>query len=125
MHVVVVAPLVIALCAQAWPVLAQGKTQPRPVQSEIPGATSEEKAAEIKRQIEVGQARQRSADARNTRIWQRWDYAVCIGCGPMPKRFRIVYTTPARVLAGFLAADDDDARGRRSVKQSNFAASWS
>lgn len=117
----VVASLVIALCAHASPVLAQGKPQPRPAQSEIPGATSDEKAAEVRRLIEVGQARQRSVDAHNTRIWQRWDYAVCIGCGPMPKTFRIVYTTPSRVLAGILAADDDDARERRSVKSSNNA----
>ena len=120
----IVISLVIALCAQAWPVLAQGKTQPRPAQSEIPSATSEEKAAEVRRLIEAGQARQRSADARNTRIWQRWDYAVCIGCGPMPKKFRIVYTTPARVLAGVLAADDDDARERESFKSSRLASSW-
>ena len=120
----IVASLLIALCAQASPVLAQGKPQPRPAQSETPGATSDEKAAEIKRQIEAGQARQRSVDAHNTRIWQRWDYAVCIGCGPMPKRFRIVYTTPARVLAGFLAADDDDASGRQSVRRSDVTDSW-
>jgi hypothetical protein len=30
----------------------------------------------------------------------------------MPKGFRMVYTTPARVLAGFIAADDDDRRMR-------------
>ena len=120
----IVASLVLALCAQGSPVLAQGKPQPRPAQTDTPGATSDEKAAEIRRLIEVGQARQRSVDAHNTRIWQRWDYAVCIGCGPMPKRFRIVYTTPARGLAGILAADDDDARERRSVKRSNNASSW-
>ena len=94
------APLVIALCAHASSVLAQGKPQPRPAQSKIPGATSEEKAAEVRRQIEVAQVRQREVDEHNTRIWKRWDYAVCIGCGPMPKTFRIDYTTPERVLAG-------------------------
>ncbi|WP_375408952.1 hypothetical protein [uncultured Methylobacterium sp.] len=120
----IVASLVIALCAHAAPVLAQGKPQPRPAQSEVPGATSDEKAAEVKRLIEVGQARQRSVDEHNTRIWKRWDYAVCIGCGPMPKKFRIVYTTPERVLAGVLAADDDDARGRRIVRRSDEDSSW-
>ncbi|MDR7036439.1 MULTISPECIES: hypothetical protein [Methylobacterium] len=67
----------------------------------------------MKRAIELGQSRQRETDARNSRIWRRWDYAVCIGCGPMPKRIRIVYTTPARVLAGHIAADDDEAFARR------------
>ncbi len=112
----IAAPLFIALCALVSPVLAQAKPQPRPSQSEIPGATSDEKAAEIRRLIELGQARQRSVDAHNTRIWQRWDYAVCIGCGPMPKKFRTVYTTPGRVLAGVLAADDDDRRVKRSPR---------
>lgn len=104
MRIVFLLPVaVFALTSSAF---ALGKPQPRPATPPY-GATSDEKAAEIKRLIEIGQLRQRAADAHNTRIWQRWDFAVCIGCGPMPKRFRIVYTTPARVLAGYLAADDD------------------
>ena len=120
----IVASLVIALCAQASAVLAQGRPQPRPAQSEIPGATSDEKAAEVRRLIEVAQVRQRGVDEHNTRIWKRWDYAVCIGCGPMPKKFRIVYTTPERVLAGHLAADDDDERGKQFVRRPEADSSW-
>ncbi len=120
----IVASLVIALCAHASPVLAQGKPQPRPAQSEIHGATSDEKAAEVRRLIEVAQVRQRGVDEHNTRIWKRWDYAVCIGCGPMPKKFRIVYTTPERVLAGVLAADDDDARGKQFFRRSDADSAW-
>lgn len=96
------------------PAFSQGKPQPRPSAPPSSDATSDDKAAETRRLIELGQARQRGVDARNTRIWRRWDFAVCIGCGPMPKGFRMVYTTPARVLAGFIAADDDERqRGLR------------
>ena len=90
------------------PAFSQGKMQPRPATPPASSLSSDEKAAEVRRAIQEGQARQRATDARNERVWRRWDYAVCIGCGPMPKKFRIVYTTPARVLAGFIAADDDD-----------------
>ncbi|MDO9427343.1 MAG: hypothetical protein Q7T93_10985 [Methylobacterium sp.] len=97
-------------------VAAQDGARTRPAPASRPvDPTSEETAAETRRLIRLGQARQQAVDARNTRIWKRWDYAVCIGCGPMPKLLRIVYTTPARVLAGFLAADDDAARGSRPI----------
>lgn len=89
------------------PAFSQGKPQPRPPTSRLSDLTSDEKAAEIKRLIEIAQARQLAVNERNTRIWRRWDYAVCIGCGLVPKGMRIVYTTPARVLAGVIAADDD------------------
>lgn len=105
----------LILCASIGlgsPAFSQGKPQPRPTTSPLSGATSDEKAAELKRLIEQAQARQRATDDRNTRIWRRWDFAVCIGCGPVPKGFRTVYTTPARVLAGFVAADDDDRQMR-------------
>ena len=102
---------VFGLCSPAF---SQGKPQPRPATPPPIDAASDEKAAELKAAIQRGQARQRATDERNTRIWRRWDFAVCIGCGPMPKGFRVVYTTPSRVLAGFIAADDDDRqRGRR------------
>lgn len=98
------------------PAIAQGKLQPKPTVSPLSGLTSDQKAAEMKRWIEIGQQRQKASDARNTKIWKRWDYAVCIGCGPVPKNVRIVYTTPSRVLAGFIAADDD-ARGMKRSKR--------
>jgi hypothetical protein len=106
--------ILCAIFGLGSPAFSQGKPQPRPATPPASEATSDERAAEIKRMIEIGQARQRTTDARNTRIWERWGYAVCIGCGPMPKGFRIVYTTPSRVLAGFIAADDDERHlGRR------------
>jgi hypothetical protein len=104
--------LVFAAFGLVSPAFSQGKIQPRPATPPASDATSDEKAAELKKAIERGQARQRATDERNTRIWRRWDFAVCIGCGPAPKGFRAVYTTPARVLAGFIAADDDDRRIR-------------
>ena len=107
----------LVLCAVAsfgTPAFSQRKLQPRPLNPPSSDAASDEKAAEVRQAIERGQARQRTVDERNTRIWRRWDFAVCIGCGPMPKGFRMVYTTPARVLAGFIAADDDERqRGLR------------
>ena len=102
---------------------AQGKPQPRPLQApgtqapgtQAPGtsATSEEKAAETRKWVEIGQQRQRAVDARNTKLWERWTLAICIGCGPLPVKYRVVYTTPARVLAGIPAADDDARRSSR------------
>lgn len=107
----------IALCALPTSSFAQGKPQPRPSPLQDPAATSDEKAEEVSRLIEKAKIRQRATDAHNTRIWKRWDFAVCIGCGPMPKGFRVVYTNPARVLAGVLAADDDDRRRTRLPRQ--------
>ena len=101
-----------AVISIATPALSQSHRQPRSTPPLTSDATSDEKAAELKQAIERGQARQRATDERNTRIWRRWDFAVCIGCGPVPKGFRMVYTTPSRVLAGFIAADDDDRRQR-------------
>ena len=108
----------LALCGLVGfgtPAFSQGKLQARPAVSPNAGVNSDEKAAEVRRAIEEGQARQKATDARNERVWRRWDFAVCIGCGPMPKKFRIVYTTPARVLAGFIAADDDDRQRSRRI----------
>lgn len=106
----VICLLVGAVFSLSSPAFGQGRLQPRPATPPSSDATSDEKAAELKKAIERGQARQRATDERNTRIWRRWDFAVCIGCGPVPKGFRVVYTTPARVLAGFIAADDDERR---------------
>lgn len=104
--------LVFAVFGFGSPAFSQGKIQPRPATQLKTDATSDEKAAELRKAIESGQARQRATDERNTRIWRRWDFAVCIGCGPVPRGFKAVYITPARVLAGFIAADDDDRRMR-------------
>lgn len=106
--------LTAAILSLSSPAFSQGKLQPRPATPPSSDATSDEKAAELRKAIERGQERQRATDERNTRIWRRWDFAVCIGCGPVPKGFKMVYTTPSRVLAGFIAADDDERqRGHR------------
>ena len=79
--------------------------QPRPEQTQDP--TSDAKRAEINAQIEAGRKRQEASDAKTTDLWSRWTYAVCLGCGPIAGKVRTVYTTPARVLAGIPAAEDD------------------
>lgn len=115
--IVSIAAMSILLIA---PAIAQGKPQPKPAISPLSDMTPDQKAAETKRWIEIGRKRQEASDARNTRIWKRWDYAVCIGCGPIPKNLRIVYTTPSRVLAGYIAADDD-ANGMKRGKRLRLA----
>lgn len=105
---IVVLSFVIAPAA-----MAQVHPQPRPLQPPAPPATSEEKAAQVKAWIELAQKRQRAVDARNTKLWERWALAICIGCGPLPVKYRAIYTTPARVLAGIPAADDDARRSSR------------
>ena len=114
--------LVIALAMlanAALPALAQNTAhkQPRPEQQQ--DATSDAKRAEINALIEAGQKRQDAANAKTLDLWSRWTYAVCIGCGPIAGKIRVVYTTPGRVLAGIPAAQDDAReqaaalRGRR------------
>lgn len=77
-----------------------------------PGQQQDEAEAPARAQtnalIEAGRRRQNAANARTTRLWTRWVYAVCIGCliGE-PRVIRIVHTSPVRVLAGIPAADDD------------------
>lgn len=68
---------------------------------------NERKSAEIKAATDRARARQRVTDQRNNALWERWIYAVCIGCGWVPRDVRIVHTHPLRVLAGIPAADDD------------------
>ena len=71
-------------------------------------ATSDAKHAELKARIEAGRKKHEAANAKTTGLWTRWSYAVCIGCGlGEPKTIRVVHTTPARVLAGIPAAEDD------------------
>ena len=95
------------------PVLAQ----PAPHRQPSADATSDARRGEIRALIERAQRKQAVVDARNTQLWERWTYAVCIGCGPEPKSVRIVHTTHARVLAGIPAADDD-ARERAATARS-------
>ncbi len=52
--------------------LSQSEPQTRPTLPPTSDAASPEKAAELRRAIEQGQAEQRAVDERNTRIWRRW-----------------------------------------------------
>lgn len=64
--------------------------------------------AQVRVQIEAGRKRQEAANSKTMGLWSRWTYAVCIGCSVgEPKNIRVVHTTPARVLAGIPAAEDD------------------
>ncbi len=91
----------------AAPAHAQARRAPEP------GPASDEKAAELKVFIERARQRQQVVDRHNTDLWRRWTYAVCVGCGGVtPGGYPSVFTTPARVLAGIPAAEDD-ARARR------------
>ena len=90
--------------------------QPRPEQTQ--DLTSDAKRAEINAQIEAGRRREDASNMKTLDLWSRWTYAVCIGCGDEPKNVRTVYTTPARVLAGIPAAQDD-AREQRVGRRSS------
>jgi hypothetical protein len=95
--------LVAVLPAAAQP---SDQRQVEPQQQQNPA--SDEQAAETKKLIEAGRKRQESENARTLKLWERWTYAVCIGCGAgEPKHVRVVHTTPERVLAGIPAAQDD------------------
>ena len=76
---------------------------------------SDAKAEETKQAIERARERQKAVDRHNSDLWERWIYAVCVGCGWTPKNVRIVHTNPSRVLIGIPAADDD-ARERASIR---------
>lgn len=103
-------------CSFSFSANAQGRRQPQQDPYVPSNPNSPEKIEEMRRHLEQARERQKVADARNTRIWERWVYAVCIGCGPRPKGFRYVYTSPSRVLAGYIAADDDDLRSRGALR---------
>ena len=77
-------------------------------------AVGEERAAEVRAAIAEARRRQDRIDRENTDLWLRWTYAVCIGCGPMPRTFRPVHTHPLRVLSGVPAALDDERDRRKS-----------
>ena len=78
--------------------------------------TSDEKALEVKQLIARAQERQKAVDRHNSGLWDRWVYAVCLGCGWAPKNVRIMHTNPSRVLMGISAAEDD-AREQRGANQ--------
>lgn len=98
------------------PVVAQERQRPS-VTDQQKKAVSDEKAAEIRVLIAKARARQQAIDRQNERLWTRWSYAICIGCGPVSGKMRTVRTNPIRVLMGIPAAEDDarDQRGGRVV----------
>lgn len=71
------------------------------------GKTDEQKQAEAIENIRRGQAAQRARDRASDELMARWEFAICVGCGPSPKTFRRVWTNPLRVLAGISASEDD------------------
>lgn len=90
------------------PATAQPSDQAPPAPQQRQNPASDEKAAETKTLAEAGRKRQDAENARTTKLWARWTYAVCIGCSlGEPRHIRVVHTTPARVLAGIPAAQDD------------------
>ena len=77
-----------------------------PVQTKT-DINSDAKAEETKRLIEQARERQKAVDQHNSNLWERWTYAVCVGCGWTPKNVRIMHTNPSRVLIGIPAAEED------------------
>lgn len=104
------------LVVQASVVQAQGGEGSSSVTPEQRRAVSDERAAEIKRQVSHAKQRQERFERQNTDLWSRWTNAVCIGCEPPRRRQRIVYTNPLRVLAGIPAAEDDDRAMKRVAR---------
>ena len=97
----------VLIVSSILPVLAQNTAHRQPTPEKTVDMTSDAKRAETNALIEKAQKRQNVVDARNSRLWERWTYAVCIGCGDTQTNVREVYTTPGRVLAGVRAAADD------------------
>lgn len=103
------------------PAASQPSDQRQAEPQQQPNSASDEQAAETKKLIEAGRKRQEAENARTLKLWERWTYAVCIGCSVgEPKHVRVVHTTPARVLAGIPAAQDD-ARAMASVSRERHA----
>lgn len=89
------------------PVFAQ---HPQPRRDPVQVGTdinSDAKAEETKQLIQRARERQKAVDQHNSDLWERWIYAVCVGCSWTPKNVRIVHTNPSRVLIGIPAAEDD------------------
>lgn len=78
--------------------------------------TEEQKRAELVEAIRKGQEAQRARDRAADELMARWEFAVCVGCGPSLKPFRRVWTNPLRVLAGIPATDDDKRNGRMRTR---------
>ena len=108
--------LALVLSFAASPSLSQGSPPGSSITKEQREAVSDARAAETKRLIAKARKQQALIDQRNTDLWARWTFAVCIGCSPRAKGLRIVQTNPLRVLAGIPAAEDDARQRRRSLR---------
>ena len=98
----------ILLPSAVLPAFAQDSVASSPVTEQRQDPTSDAAHAQVKARIEAGRKKQEVANAKTMGLWTRWTYAVCIGCGVgEPKNIRVVHTTPARVLVGIPAAEDD------------------
>ena len=107
--------ILLSICAVIPPAYGQATPKEPSVTPEQRKSVSDQKAAEVKALIAEARKRQEVIDRQNTDLWSRWTYAVCVGCGPNPKRLRVVHTHPHRVLKGVPAAEDDmrELRGIR------------
>lgn len=103
-HLILIIAMVIGM---TYPSIAQ-HLQPRkdPIEATT-DVNSDAKAEETRQLIEKARERQKAVDKHNSNLWDRWIYAVCVGCSWTPKNVRIVHTNPLRVLIGISAADDD------------------
>jgi hypothetical protein len=113
------------VCAQTGrSITGTGQTKP-PSRDAAPPATSapldpapsgDQKQAEVNEAIRRGQEAQRARDRASDALMERWEFAVCVGCGPSLKPFRRVWTNPLRVLAGIPTLDDDKRNGRLGIR---------
>lgn len=78
--------------------------------------TDDQKQADAIEAIRRGQERQRARDQATDELFARWEFAVCLGCGPSLKPARRVWTNPVRVLAGISASEDDKRQGRLHLR---------
>lgn len=102
-------------CSFVLPALSQESTERPSITQEQRDSVSDKRTEEIKKAIEVARKRQDDVDRRNTKLWERWTFAVCIGCNPAPARLKVVHTNPHRGLMGIPAALDDE-RNRRGQR---------
>lgn len=100
-------------CSFVFPALSQDTSEHPFITKEQRESVSDKRAEEIKKAIEAARKRQDGVDRRNTKLWERWTFAVCIGCNPAPAGLKVVYTNPHRVLVGIPAGLDDERMSRR------------
>ena len=78
--------------------------------------TEEQNHAELLARIRRADEARRARDRASDELMARWEFAVCVGCGPSLKPFRRVWTNPVRVLAGISASADDKRQARSGAR---------